>query len=286
MVLEDWKLMRTRRLKQLDEAIHSYRQHNSEQGEEGLTPEEAKARWKREAELIARIHDAVHQLRDALGTDIFLAHEVAGSPLRGVPKLALEKPADVFADFRTIRSSLPGGIRKMSAKRSADALLVVDELITYVAKQLKEMRAAAQDKSGGNRGEGEARALFEFLVLVGHYHDRSIANPQTHDFAEEIWKMLENRDDVLCRELKDMKPPLTWGETLYHFLLDLEAHRGDPDADRQRKRVAQYLFPVREFYCLDCDRPFAVDNRHPGRFVCPRCQAKGRKRRKHSNLVG
>jgi hypothetical protein len=167
MVLEDWKLMRTRGLKQLDEAIYRYRQYNSEQGEEQLTPEEAKARWKREAELIACVHDAVHQFRDALGTDIFLAHEVAGSPLKAVPKLALEKPADVFVDFRTIRSSLPDGIRKMSAQRSADALLVVDELITYVGKQLKEMRATVRDKSGGNQGEDEARALFELLVLVG-----------------------------------------------------------------------------------------------------------------------
>lgn len=284
--MEDWKLMRTRRLKQLDEAVQNYRQYNSEQGKEQLTPEETEARWKQEAELIARIHEAVHQLRDALGTDIFLADEVAGIPLETVPKLALEKPAKVFADFPTIRNSLSGVSRKMSAKRSVAALLVVEEFITYVTKQLRETRATARDKSGSSRGEDEGRALFEFLVLVNQYHDQSIANPRTPDFAEEIWKMLGNRIDMRFQELKGMKPPLTWGEILYYFLQDLEDHRSDPVADRQRKHIAQYLFPVRKFYCLDCDRPFAVDNRHPGHFICPRCQAKERKRRERQRKQG
>ena len=279
MVLEDWKLMRTRQLKQLDKAVKSYQQYISEQGGEKLTMEEAEARWKLEAELMARIHEAVHQLRDALSTDIFLTHEVAGSPLKELPNLSLEKPADIFVDYSAIRGSLPGGIRKMSAQRSTAALSLVDKLMTYVLKQLRKTSEQTRNRSSGNKVEDEARALFEFLVLVGHYPDRSVAHPETHDFAEEIWKMLDRDDDMLYRELKEMTPPVTWGETLYHFLRDLETHRGDPDADRQRKHVAQYLFPVREFYCVECDRPFPVDNRHPGRFICGRCRAKDRKRR-------
>lgn len=284
--LEDWRLMRTRRLKQLNEAIGSYQQCISEWGKEKVTSEEAETRWKREAELMARIHEAVHQLRDALGTDIFLTYEVAASPLKEMPRLALEKPSEVFADLRVRRGSLPAKTRGMLPQRSATAVLVVDELITYVGRQLKEIRARAGDKSGGHEDEDEARAIFEFLALVSLYHDQSIVDPQTQDFAQEIWKMLMERDDKLCRELKDMTPPLTWGETLYHFLKDLEANRDAPDADRKKKGVWKYLFPAREFYCLDCDRPFPVDSRHPGRFICPRCRTKERKRRERQRKQG
>ncbi len=278
MVLKDWKVMRTRCLKQLGDALHSYRQYNSEQAEEELTPEEFEARWKREAELIAGIHESVHQLRDALRTDILFTHMVAGSPLKELPKLALEKPADIFVDYSAIRSSLPGGIEKMSVQRSTAALSLVDKLMTYVRKQLKEIHATDPDKAGGSQGDEETRALAEFLALVGIYPNRSVANPETHDFAEEIWKMLYRDDDILYRKLKEMTPPLTWGETLHYFLQDLDARRGDPDTKIQSKRVAQYLFPVPEFYCLECDRPFAV-YRNSGRFVCQRCQAKERKSR-------
>lgn len=277
--LQDWRLMRTRWLRQLDKAVRSYQRYISEQGEEELTIEEAQARWKQEAELMARIHEAVHQLRDALGTDIFLTSELAGSPLTEVPKLALEKPADIFADLHTMHHD-PQLTKtwRTHEERSANALFVFDAVIAYVESQLKQVRARAEDRSGGHDDEDEARAIWELLALASLYHDQSIVDPQTQDFAQEIWKMLMERDDRLCHELKEMTPPLTWGETLYHFLRDLEANRADPEADRRQKDVWRYLSPAREFYCLECDRPFPIDSRHPGRFICRGCKSNERKR--------
>jgi len=95
-------------------------------------------------------------------------------------------------------------------------------------------------------------------------------------FAQEVWETL---GDELREDLKKLTPPLTWGETLYNYLRDLEDNRGEANLDRQRKHIGEYLFPVREFYCLQCDRLFQVDSRHPGRFICKRCRATERKRR-------
>lgn len=281
MVLEDWKLMRTRRLKQLDEAIHSYRQYNSEQGEEELTPEEAKARWKQEAELIARIHDAVHQLRDALNSDIHISSEMAGIPTKEFPAMSLEKPKDALIDLDKIHQSLPDISHRKAPQRQLAAVNLIDELISYVGKTLRKIDKVVPGESGRYQREHEARGIFKFLILVNDYHDKSIIDTQhTGDFAEEIWKGLSVE---LRQKLKSLVPPLTWGEIFYHFLRDLEDRRGEPNADRQRKCVGEYLSPLTEFYCLDCDQTFAVDSRHPGCFVCKRCRARERKRKQRQN---
>lgn len=287
MALKDWCLMRTRRLRQLDDAILVYQQYISEWDETGVKPEEVQARWNREAELIANIHEVVHRLRDALSADIFITNAVAGNPLKELPKLGMEKPKNALVDLRPIHDSLPAKNLRMLPEREAVALYVVDELIAYVGRQLKKVRQAVPGESEGHDENDEARGIFEFLALVSHYHDKSIIDSQhTGDFAEEIWKMIEKRDDKLCQELKDLTPPLTWGETLYHFLDNLEANKGKTDVDRQRKRIGEYLFPIREFYCLLCDRPFAVDSRHPGRFICKRCRATERKRNERQRKQG
>ena len=277
MVLEDWKLMRTRRLRQLNEAFSVYQQYISEGDEESANLETTKARWERESDLIAHIHEAVHQLRDALSTDIFIAHAAAGTPLKELLRSPLEKPTDALLDLYTIHKSLPAINRKMTPQRQVAATNIVDELVSYVRKQLEKVRQAIPSESDRHDEEDEARGIFEFLTLVSHYDDKHVVNSQsTGGFAEEVWNSL---DDKLRQELKELTPPLTWGETLYHFLRDLEDNRGEPNADRQRKRVGKYLFPLREFYCLQCDRPFAVDSRHPGCFICKRCRATERKRK-------
>ena len=40
--------------------------------------------------------------------------------------------------------------------------------------------------------------------------------------------------------------------------------------------VSNYAYQV---YCMNCDRPFRMDRRHSGSWICPRCSATGRKRR-------
>lgn len=284
MVLEDWKVMRTRRLRQLNEALSVYQQYVSEGGEESLNLETIKARSERESDLIAHIHEAVHQLRDALSTDIFIAHSVAGIPLKELPRSPSEKPTHALLDLYTIHKSLPAISRKMAPERQVAATDVVDELIAYVRKQLEKMRKAIPGESARHDEEDEARGIFEFLALVSHYDDKPVTDSQTvGGFAQEVWNAL---DGILRRELKEMTPPLTWGETLYRYLRNLEDNRGEANLDRQRKRIGEYLFPLREFYCLQCDHPFAVDSRHLGCFICKRCRATERKRRERQRKRG
>lgn len=276
MLLEDWKVMRTRRLRQLDEALSVYQQHISEESEEPVNLETAKARWERESDLIARIHEAVHQLGDALSTDIFLAHAAAGTPLKELPRSPLKKPTNALLDLHKIHEALPVIDRKMAPERQVAATYVVDELINYVQEQLDKVRQTDTGRSGRHEEEDEARGIFEFLALVSHYDDKPITDSQTvGGFAQEVWNAL---DGILRRQLKEMTPPLTWGETLYRYLRNLEDNRGEANLDMQRKHIGEYLFPVREFYCLQCDRLFQVDSRHPRRFICKRCSATERKR--------
>lgn len=276
MVLEDWKLMRTRRLRQLNEALSVYQQYISEGDEESVNLG-TKARWERESDLIARIHEAVHQLGDALSTDIFFAHVAAGIPLKEMPRSPLIKPTDALLDFRKIRESLPVIDRKMAPKRQAVATYMVDKLISYVREQLDKVRQTDAGQSDKDDGEDEARGIFEFLALVSHYDDKPVTDSQSvGGFAQEVWNAL---GDELREDLNKLTPPLTWGETLYNYLRNLEDNRGEANLDRQRKHIGEYLFPVSEFYCLWCDRPFPVDSRHPGRFICKRCRATERKRR-------
>jgi len=121
MVLEDWKLMRTRRLRQLNEALSVYQQYISEGDEESVNLETTKARWERESDLIARIHEAVHQLGDALSTDIFFAHAAAGTPLKELPGSPLRKPTDALLDLHKIHEALPVIDRKMAPERQVDS---------------------------------------------------------------------------------------------------------------------------------------------------------------------
>lgn len=75
---EDWRVMRNYRLRQLKKALRNYTRYVGEEGKRKLTAEEAEARWKREAELLAGIHDAAHRLGNALATDMLLTRSLCG----------------------------------------------------------------------------------------------------------------------------------------------------------------------------------------------------------------
>jgi len=231
-----------------------------------------KTRWNRELGLIAYIHEVVHQLNDSLSTDIYLTYMMAGRPMEEIPKFALEKPVKAIVDYHTIHMSFPAINHRIASNRQGAALNVVDGWMNYAHKQIK----AIHNKSPVRDEEYEDLAIFYYLGLVNIHYDKPVDRQSLTRFEKQFWPSL---DDLLRRELTELTPPLTWGETLYYYLKDLDDRRSEPDVIRQRKTVWKYLFPQKEFYCLKCDRPFTVDSHHPGRLVCPRCRAAERKRR-------
>lgn len=268
-------MIRNRSLDQLEEAIRSYRQSIPQDDKEVSSLEELQADWARDADRIEQIHEAVHRLRDALDSDMRIGYFTAGIPTEELPKLPRQTAVAPLIDLRAIRSSLSTMKRKLPERQVA-AIDVVHGLMDHVHKELKKVRATDSHLRGGHK-EDEARWAFELLALVSHYQDKSIVDTaEIRDFAGEIWKAL---DDRLRQELRNLMPPMTWGEILLHFLTSLEDNRGDVSVKAQSNQIGKYLFPLQKFYCILCDQLFSLDKLHLGRFICPRCRARLRKQR-------
>jgi hypothetical protein len=278
MTLEEVRLMRDRWLRELEGQILNYRESIAQAERVAATPDELQADWGREADSIERIYQAVRQLREALLTDVKLTYSLAGIPLEELSKVKLPQVrfGEPSVDLRAIRTSLCS-IGVESGKREAVAVDVVHQLQTHVTEQLKIALVKVRGIPGERDEDHNSRWAFELLALANLYaHMPMAATEQTGDFASEMWRAF---DDRLRKRLRDTTPPMTWGEILYHFLAYLDANRGLSDVDAQRHQIDAYLLPPAQFYCLDCDRPFTLDSRHTGRFICPRCRAKERKRR-------
>ena len=278
MMLEEFRLVRDRRLRELEGQILNYRESIAQADRVAATPDELRADWDREADSIERIYQAARQLREALLADVEFTYFLAGIPLEELSKVKLPQGrfGEPSVDLRAIRASLCS-IGVESGEREAVAVDVVHQLQTYVTEQLEIALVKVRGIRGERDEDHNGRWVFELLALANLYADTPMAAAeQTRDFASEMWRAFDAR---LRKRLRDTTPPMTWREILYHFLTYLDANRGLSDVDAQRRQIDAYLLPPAQFYCLECDRPFTLDSRHTGRFICPRCRAKERKRR-------
>jgi hypothetical protein len=91
-------------------------------------------------------------------------------------------------------------------------------------------------------------------------------------------ELIEDEEGVTRRKLRELEPPLTWGEVLYYFYYSLqekgdEAHK---EAVTWRKELDRLFYPPGQHYCFCCDKPFTVTKYHPYRSLCSSCVANKR----------
>lgn len=274
-MLEDRGLIRDSRLRELEKAVRDY-QGFAAQGKRGpVALEELRVQWAIASQHIERIHEAIHQLREALRTDMVISYVAAGFPLKELPRLPQRQPLEAVVDLRGVRTSLLAMDTVSQASRQIAALEVVQQIIAYISAELKKILGTKEASLREAEESEPAHWATHLMALVNGYGDQAVAGAQEEDFAGAYWKIF---DDELRRRLEQFSSPITWVEILFHFLRSLEDHRGEAEADRRRRQIARYFTPRQEFYCVDCDRPFALDSRHPSRLICPRCRAKRRKR--------
>jgi DNA-directed RNA polymerase subunit RPC12/RpoP len=82
---------------------------------------------------------------------------------------------------------------------------------------------------------------------------------------------VDSRKTGLLEELRQLNPPLTWGEVLFYFIEDDVSTRG---------KLNGLFFPPGNRYCLQCNKFFLLSKNNPGYFRCPQCSARIRQRRK------
>ena len=95
-------------------------------------------------------------------------------------------------------------------------------------------------------------------------------------FALEVLKKLYELDDgKTFKQVRELDPPLTWGEALYRFYDYLhENSRYDETLKNQKMELDGLFFPPGRRYCFECDEPFTVTKYHPYRSICSSCAAK------------
>ena len=96
--------------------------------------------------------------------------------------------------------------------------------------------------------------------------------------AWEVFSMVEKDQEShgtirLREDLRDMDPPVTWGEVVYHFLREPETTRGE-----KGKALRDFLCLFKKRYCLECDKLFTWKSSRTG-LICPTCLSKLRKRK-------
>ncbi len=94
-------------------------------------------------------------------------------------------------------------------------------------------------------------------------------------FALEVLKKLYELDDgKTFKQVRELNPPLTWGEVLYRFYDYLHENRSDKILKNQKMELDRLFYPPGRCYCFECDMPFTVTKYHPYRSTCSRCAAK------------
>jgi len=124
----------------------------------------------------------------------------------------------------------------------------------------------------------------EYLNALTWLNDRALL-----DYIKPDWKEPKLSEELIARDvlsivekdqeshgskkirdhLRDMNPPLTWGEVVYHFLS--ETTKGESGALRE------FLSLFRKRYCLECDELFTAPK--SSRLTCRRCLNRLNKRK-------
>lgn len=175
------------------------------------------------------------------------------------------------------------------AKGQAIALVIgegVIELAWSVQEYLKGFECL-KGLEWMDRGPGWPDFLDELTrlhdrVLLDYLHPPSEGQePFEEELAREVLSLVEKDQEShgsrkLRDDLRDMNPPLTWGEVVYHFLQDPENTKG-----KRGRTLREFLIPFFGRRCLECDELFTV-SKSSLRLTCPRCSNKLRKRKERA----
>ena len=220
---------------------------------------------------IEEVHHVVHKMRSRFQLLWWLACGESQQNHGKRRRLGKIK-AESTVDFRELKKKLP--------RVSGDALRKREDLAIDVAQAVMRL-------------SGKSSALWFCLLANAKGHEAVVDPRPTPDerlpscwrgkntwliedkFAQEVFERLselvEDEEGRIRRQLKELDPPLTWGEVLCRFYHDLHENRHDEVLKSELDRL---LYPPGSHYCSDCDEPFTVSKYHPYRSICSRCAAK------------
>jgi len=193
----------------------------------------------------------------------------------------------LFGDFGSFRLGLQ---KRFKFSWNSQRTLLIFEIIDVTATLAEYIENRLQKV-----GFARSNLLYEYIYrLDNHFKDKPVQDcfepirnedglyDSNEVLGSEILKRMQaerakERYEVshwkmgLLEELRQLNPPLTWGEVLFYFIED------DVSA---RENLNGLVFPPGNRYCLECDKPFLLSKNNPGYFRCPRCSAKMRQRKK------
>jgi len=193
-------------------------------------------------------------------------------------------------DFGSFRLGLQKKFKSSgNAQRTQLIIEIIDATATlaeYIENRLQKVLFAQSDllyeylyRLHNHFGDKLVQHCFEPLKGVNGLYDSNevlaceILKNIEADRAKECCEV-NHRKVRLLEELRQLNPPLRWGEALFYFI-------EDPDYGvSTREKPEGLFFPPGNRYCLECDRPFLLSKNNPGYFRCPRCSARIRQRRK------
>lgn len=238
---------------------------------------------KESLKLLESTHEKIHRLWFS---------ELSKAGLKSDGRLKIKqlwklKSDYLFGDFDSFRLEVQKEF-KFSGNEQRTRLIF--EIIDATATFAESIENRLQ-----KRGFAQRDLLYDYLFsLHNHYKDKPVEHcfeplkgenglsDSNELLAGEILQKMEaerakERREVdsgkmgLLEELRQLNPPLTWGEVLFYFIED------DVSA---RKKLNGLFFPPGNRYCLQCDERFRLSENNPGYFRCPKCSARIRQRRK------
>lgn len=245
---------------------------------------------------IEEIHDKVHRMRSRFLLLWGLACDESQQnhgKRRHLGKVKI-KP---IVDLRELKEKLPRVSRDAAAKR-ADLATDVAEATIRLSENFPPFHTFGLLLLGiisGDPGIVNEPTWPSYLSLLANKKgDQAVVNPKPTSgeelpsywqgkdtwmdediFALEVLKKLSELDDgKIFKQVRELYPPLTWGEVLYRFYDYLHENRHDETLKNQKMELDSLLYPPGRRYCFECDRPFAVTKYHPYRSICSSCAAK------------
>lgn len=108
----------------------------------------------------------------------------------------------------------------------------------------------------------------EHSACVGY----EVLNQAESERQKERWER-DHSIKPLADELNKLEPPLTWGETIFHYISYLTESGGG-----EALKELDEFFPAKR-HCIECGKFFEVDKYNPGRYRCKTCSTRLRVQR-------
>jgi len=241
------------------------------------------------------IHSKMHQLR-------YFGRLIIGPVMRELEERDPQVRRQLKREFASVFDSDSGvpfnlhGVmsQKQLSKERLDKgqclALVVGEGLIELAWSVQEYFKALEI-SKGLEWMGKGPWWPDFLDELTRLHDSALLDylhppsegqePFEEELGREVLSLVEKDQEShgskkLRDDLRDMNPPLTWGEVVYYILRAPENTKGE-----RGRALREFLIPFFRRRCLECDELFTV-SKSSLRLTCPRCSNKSRKRRERA----